>query len=131
MGLETKDGLDVRRSQRNFDFDKDSRLYGLPPAFTLVFCSAYLTLKMEAIYSSEKSVDFQRTTWYYIPEDSTLDKSSPLRHLISSRTFLIFWAYLRLSFPSILFPSRFPTKIMAVFLRFSSSHARYVPWSIS
>jgi hypothetical protein len=27
------------------------RLLGLPPAFTLVTCSAYLTLKMEALYS--------------------------------------------------------------------------------
>jgi hypothetical protein len=26
---------------------------------------------MEAICSSETSVDFQRTTWNYIPEDST------------------------------------------------------------
>jgi hypothetical protein len=30
------------------------------------------TLKMEAICSSETSVDIQRTTWRYIPEDSTL-----------------------------------------------------------
>jgi hypothetical protein len=27
---------------------------------------------MEAICSSETSVDFQRTTWRYIPEDSTI-----------------------------------------------------------
>jgi hypothetical protein len=45
----------------------------LPPAFTLVSCLAYtLTLKMEATCSLETSVDFQRTTWCYIPEDSTL-----------------------------------------------------------
>jgi hypothetical protein len=31
--------------------------------------SAYSTLKMEAIRSSEKLVDFQRTTRRYIPED--------------------------------------------------------------
>jgi hypothetical protein len=30
------------------------------------------SLKMEAIYSSERSVDFQRTTRRYIPEDSSL-----------------------------------------------------------
>jgi hypothetical protein len=36
--------------------------YRLPPAFTLVSCSAYSTLKMEAICSSETSVDLQRTT---------------------------------------------------------------------
>jgi hypothetical protein len=45
----------------------------LPSAFTLVSCSAYSsTLKMEAIWSSETSVDFQRTTQRYIPEHSTL-----------------------------------------------------------
>jgi hypothetical protein len=45
---------------------------GLAPAFTLVSCSAYLALKMEAICLSETSVDFQRTTRHYIQEDSTL-----------------------------------------------------------
>jgi hypothetical protein len=36
-------------------------------------CTAYSsTLKMEVIRSSETSVDFQRTTGRYIPEDSTL-----------------------------------------------------------
>jgi hypothetical protein len=34
--------------------------------------SSASTLKMEAICSSESSVDFQRTTRRYIPEDSTL-----------------------------------------------------------
>jgi hypothetical protein len=43
------------------------------PAFTLVSCSDYSsTLKMEAIYSSETLVDFQRTTRRYIREDSLL-----------------------------------------------------------
>jgi hypothetical protein len=43
----------------------------------LVSCSAYpSTLKMEAICSSETSVDFQRTTRRYIPEDSILSKTS-------------------------------------------------------
>jgi hypothetical protein len=51
------------------------RLLCLPPAFTLVSCSAYFsTLKVEATCSSEMSVDFQWTTWCYIPEDSTLQK---------------------------------------------------------
>jgi hypothetical protein len=41
-------------------------------AFTLVPCSAYSsTLKMEAIWSSETSVDFQQTTLRYIPGHST------------------------------------------------------------
>jgi hypothetical protein len=46
---------------------------GKQRAFTLVSCSANSsTLKMEAIRSSETSVDFQQTTRRYIPEDSTL-----------------------------------------------------------
>jgi hypothetical protein len=45
----------------------------LPPAFTLVSCLAYPSnLKMEATCSSQTSVDFQRTTRRYIPEDRTL-----------------------------------------------------------
>jgi hypothetical protein len=45
----------------------------LLPALTQVSCSAYFsTLKMEAIWSSETSVDFQRTARCYIPEDGTL-----------------------------------------------------------
>jgi hypothetical protein len=28
--------------------------------------------EMEAIYASETLVDFQQTTWHYIPEDKTL-----------------------------------------------------------
>jgi hypothetical protein len=43
-----------------------SPLLGLPPAFTLVSCSAYYTLKMETICSSETSVDFQRATRRYL-----------------------------------------------------------------
>jgi hypothetical protein len=44
-----------------------------PPAFTLISCLLYFcTLKMEAGCSCEASLDFQRTAWYYIPEDSIL-----------------------------------------------------------
>jgi hypothetical protein len=59
------------RQARN---QRESRCFAsLPPAFTLVSSSAHCsTLKMEAICSSEKSVDFQQTTWHYIPEHSTL-----------------------------------------------------------
>jgi hypothetical protein len=47
----------------------------LPPAFTLVPCSAYFsTLKTEVICFSETSVDFQRTTRRYIQEDDMLQK---------------------------------------------------------
>jgi hypothetical protein len=50
-----------------------SRLLCLPPAFTLVSSSAYfLALRMEEICSSETSVDFQRNTRSYMPEDSTI-----------------------------------------------------------
>jgi hypothetical protein len=42
----------------------------MPPALTLASCSAYSTLKMEAICSSEISVNFQRTTKRYIIEDN-------------------------------------------------------------
>jgi hypothetical protein len=45
----------------------------LSPAFTLASCLAYSsTLKMEATCLSETSVDFQRTTRRYIPEDRIL-----------------------------------------------------------
>jgi hypothetical protein len=44
----------------------------LPPAYMLVSCSDYsLTLKMETCYS-KTSVDFQQTTWRYIPENRAL-----------------------------------------------------------
>jgi hypothetical protein len=41
---------------------------GLPPAFMLVSCSAYSTLKMESVCSSETTVYFQRATRRYISE---------------------------------------------------------------
>jgi hypothetical protein len=41
--------------------------------FMVVPCLAYsLTLKMEATCFSDMSVDFQWTTWRYIPDDRTL-----------------------------------------------------------
>jgi hypothetical protein len=47
--------------------------FSLPLAFMLICCSSYSsTLKMEAICSSEMSVDFQWSTRRYILEDSTL-----------------------------------------------------------
>jgi hypothetical protein len=47
----------------------------LPPAFMLVSCLAYsVSWKMEAICSSETSVDFKWTQCYF-PEDSTLHDS--------------------------------------------------------
>jgi hypothetical protein len=44
----------------------------LPHAFTLVSSSPNWPLKMEAICSSETSVNFQRTARRYNPEDNTL-----------------------------------------------------------
>jgi hypothetical protein len=41
-----------------------------PSILSLVSYSAYPTSKMEAIYSSETSTDFQWATRRYIPEDS-------------------------------------------------------------
>jgi hypothetical protein len=56
-------------------------------AFTLVSYSAYSwTLKMEAIYSSETSVDFQRTIRRYITEDSTLGTSRSCHHFYNFRS---------------------------------------------
>jgi hypothetical protein len=41
----------------------------MPPASSLVSCSAYVSaLKMETIYSSETSVDSQWTTRHFIPK---------------------------------------------------------------
>jgi hypothetical protein len=58
--LDTKtDRLNDRLSQS--DFDLSQSLYW-QPAFTLVCCSVYFsTMKMEAICSSETSIDFQQT----------------------------------------------------------------------
>jgi hypothetical protein len=59
----------------SFFNDAASNSYWLnfPPAFTLLSCSTYFsTLKMEATCSSRTSIDFQRTTRRYIPEDRTL-----------------------------------------------------------
>jgi hypothetical protein len=47
----------------------------LATCFHAGFLLAYFsTLKMEAICSSEASVDFQQTARHYIPEDGTLYK---------------------------------------------------------
>jgi hypothetical protein len=57
----------------SYGMARETNVVCLPPAFTLVSCSAYSsTLKMEVICSSETSVDFQQTTRHYIPEDRTL-----------------------------------------------------------
>jgi hypothetical protein len=53
-------------------YHHESKWEAEPPGFTIVSCLAYSsTLKMEAICSSETWVYFQRTTWHYVPDDST------------------------------------------------------------
>jgi hypothetical protein len=64
----------------------------LPPAFTLVSCLAYSsTLKIEETWSSETSVDFQRTTWRYIREDGTLQVKSQFHNILIFRFSDIRW----------------------------------------
>jgi hypothetical protein len=46
-------------------YQREGRWQAESAAFTLVYFSAYSTLKMEAICSSETSVDFQRATRCY------------------------------------------------------------------
>jgi hypothetical protein len=59
----------------------------LTPAFILVSCSGYSSaLTMEAIYSYETSVDFQRTILPYIPEDSTLQDILHLKKMTFIQT---------------------------------------------
>jgi hypothetical protein len=42
--------------------------------FLLVTCFAYIsTLKMEAVWASETSVNFDQATWHHIPGDSVLE----------------------------------------------------------
>jgi hypothetical protein len=61
---------------RGFGGICQNRCQAEPSAFTLVSCSAYSsTLKIEAAYSSETSVDFQRTARRYILEDRSLNKN--------------------------------------------------------
>jgi hypothetical protein len=43
----------------------------------LLICLAYSsTLQMESMYSSETLVDFERSTWCYIPEDRNLSNQN-------------------------------------------------------
>jgi hypothetical protein len=58
--------------------------------------SAYMAyssvLKMETICSSETSIDFQRTTWRYIPEDSILHNlKSPTEYRLATRVKTIYF----------------------------------------
>jgi hypothetical protein len=69
----------------------------LPPDFTLVSCSVYSsTLKMEATWSSEASVGFQRTSRHYIPEDRTLHnhRCENLKSYISSSVLPFMFSFL-------------------------------------
>jgi hypothetical protein len=48
---------------------------------------------MEVTRYSETSVDFQRTTWLYIPEDKTLHKDLFVRSIKLKKLNLIFWMW--------------------------------------
>jgi hypothetical protein len=52
----------------------------------LVSCFAYsFTMEKEAICSSERSVDFHRTTWRYIPDDRNLNLDSVVKGISGSQ----------------------------------------------
>jgi hypothetical protein len=54
--------------------------------FTLVSCLSHsLTLKIEAIYSTEISVDFQRTTRRYVSKTELLITTSVKTYILSDR----------------------------------------------
>jgi hypothetical protein len=48
-------------------------------AFTLESRSAYSALKMEAMYSSETSVNFQRISWRYMPEETPTTRAYSIK----------------------------------------------------
>jgi hypothetical protein len=52
----------------------EKRLLGLPLDFTLTSLWVSSILKMEAIFSSEKSTGFHWATWRYVPENIILCK---------------------------------------------------------
>jgi hypothetical protein len=66
--------------------------------FSLVSCLAYFwTLMMEAICSSETSVDFQRTKRHYIPRDHLYENFKPYIMLLNSRRISVKVDVLKLS----------------------------------
>jgi hypothetical protein len=72
------DAVERRKSLVGFEVLTAVIMKGLclSPSFKMILCSAYSTLKMEAICFSEACVDFERTTRSYVPEDSSLQKIS-------------------------------------------------------
>jgi hypothetical protein len=84
-----------------------------PPAFTLVSYSAQSSiLKMEAIFSSERSVDFQMTTWRYIPEDKVLFITTAVRN--SNLTEIFFSLMGIFTLPSTLSPVIYQNTLLRV-----------------
>jgi hypothetical protein len=58
---------------RDSSHSKELEKLGFVVCFMLVsYLVHFSTLKMESTQSSETSVDFQRTTWLYIPKNRTL-----------------------------------------------------------
>jgi hypothetical protein len=61
---------------------------GLPPAYLLVLAETNSsTLKMEAICSSETSVETQQITQHHIPEDVTLHN----HHCENLKSYVLMW----------------------------------------
>jgi hypothetical protein len=84
--VEARVSVSILLSQRGYEEAivpcspiKVSRGFGRTCLIHLHGLRAYSsTLKMEATYSSETSVDFQWTTLRYVPEDRTLHFYTPL-----------------------------------------------------
>jgi hypothetical protein len=67
------EGRRISQARKQREAGSKQNCYPLATWFVLVSCLAYSsTLKMGATYSSEMSVNFQWTTWHYIPVDRSL-----------------------------------------------------------
>jgi hypothetical protein len=74
-----------------------------PPVFTLVSClDCSSTLKMEAKFSSETSVDFQRTARSYIPQYRTLHN----RRFENLKSYIFIWSVIHISKPKVFYKSQ-------------------------
>jgi hypothetical protein len=95
-------GYKARKSGRSQPTFRRNMSLVLPATnFMLIsWLSYYLILKIEAIISSEKSVDFHQTSRWFNPEDGSLH-----RYLISKYFIFIFIVFLFLTFCE-LFPQK-------------------------
>jgi hypothetical protein len=66
-------GLKIKKSKWTVRIRQQTFNFRLSPAFFLVICLTYSSnLKIEALFSSENSVNLHLTTLSYVPEHSTL-----------------------------------------------------------